>query len=79
MTWQGKDKLLHFEITIRPDEGTYKCALAPVCLPFYAWRRLFFEASNTNTTQLYEPDVPAQGGRVHFFLQHLDIVPTRCP
>lgn len=28
MAWQGKDKLLHFEITIRPDEGTYKCALA---------------------------------------------------
>lgn len=33
MARQGKDKLLHFEITIRPDEGTYKCALAAFACP----------------------------------------------
>ena len=27
---EGKDKLMHFEIRIQPEEGTYKCVLSVV-------------------------------------------------
>lgn len=75
---EGKDKLLTFEVTIKPDEGHYKCASARLrrarSLP--RWQ---IDLSLSAVERRLSAAQPSQGGCLPLFLQRADRLPARGP
>lgn len=75
---EGKEKLLTFEVTIKPDEGHYKCANGGGFLcGKLRWRRIRLLQGHTGRAPSEAEYRSSQGGLLPFLFQRADCVPAR--